>query len=231
MSRIHEAFIQDTTRFRRRLTGVVAIAAPVVYALSVVFGVDHTTDNNRQLDIVRVHPGQFTAMVIFEYVTYIFVAMVLVGLVGLVRRRGAVLAHVAAALGIVGAAGYLMGWGPMVLPLSRMADRPAALEALDHMGVLFQLGAALSGFVLLGLILGFVAAWRASIVPGWAVIVAVIALVFLNVSGTERAVNLAGAVVLAVPMARLGLAVLRGERGDATKLGTSGVPTWQDATA
>jgi hypothetical protein len=212
MSRIHDAFVEDTTRVRRQLTGIVLMAAPVVSALSIIVGVDHTENNGRQLDIIRAHAGQFTAMVILEYVTWVFIAMGLVGLVGLVRRRGAVLAHVAAGLGIVGAAGFLAGWGPMMLPLSRMTDRAAALDAIDHMGVLYQLGAALSGFLMVGLVLGFVAAWRASVIPGWCVGVGVVGLVLLSATGDARGINLLGLAILAVPMTRLGTAIFRGER-------------------
>jgi hypothetical protein len=211
MSRIDVAPIDDSTRFRRRLTGVVIAAAPVMSALSIIAGVDHTENHGRQLDIVRAHPGQFTAMVVLEYVTWVFIAMGLVGLVGLVRRRGAVLAHVAAGLGIVGAAGYLAGWGPMILTLSRLTDRAAALDAVGHMGVLYQVGAALSGFLLLGLLLGFVATWRAAIIPGWCMAVGVVGLVFLGTTGDSRAANLLGVAILAVPMIRLGTSIILGD--------------------
>lgn len=218
MPRIHDAIVEDSTRLRRRLTGTVAVAAPFVAAAGIIVGIDHTDDHGRQLDIIRAHPGRFTAMVLLEYVTWIFVAMALVGLVGLVRRRGAVLAHVAATLGIVGAAGSLMGFGPMLLPLSRMSDRPAALHAVDHLGALYEVGGALSGFLLLGLVVGFVAAWRAAIIPGWCLAVGVVALVFLGASGDARAANVAGLGLLAVAMTRLGTAIMRGER---TERGTS----------
>lgn len=212
MSRIHDALVEDPTRARRRLTGIAAIGAPLVSAAGILAGVDHTDNTGRQLDIIRAHPGRFTAMIIFEYVTWVLIAMALVGLVGLVRRRGAVVAHIAAGLGVVGAAGYLMGWGPMILPLSRLTDRAAALDAIDHMGVLFQIGAALSGFLLLGVVLGFVAAWRAGIIPGWCVAVGVVGLVFIGASGDARAANLAGDAIFAAPMVRLGFAIIRGER-------------------
>jgi len=194
---------------RRRITATAALAAPVASAIAVVAGIAHTANHSRQLDIVAAHPLRFTAMLAFEHLLWVALAVMICGLAGLVSGRGRRVLLVAAPLAVIGAAAEQSEFGPMLVPLARMHDRAAALYAVDHLGAPYLLFGMLSPLALLALVLAFVGAWRAGLAPAWTLPVLLAGLVLVNAAGNNNGLMLLAAAVVIVPMVGLARALLR----------------------
>lgn len=194
---------------RRRVTATAAVAAPVASAIAVVTGVAHTANHSRQLDIIAAHPGRFTAMLVFEHLLWVALAVTICGLVGIVTGRGRRLLLLAAPLAVIGAAAEQSEFGPMLVPLARMHDRTAALYAVNHLGAPYLLFGLLSPLVLLALLLAFVGAWRARLTPAWCLPALLVGLALVNAASNNNGLMLLADGVITVPMAGLARALLR----------------------
>lgn len=193
---------------RRRVTATAAVAAPVASAIAVVAGVAHTANHSRQFDIIAAHPGRFTAMLAFEHLLWVALAVMICGLAGLVTGRGRRLLLLAAPLAVIGAAAEQSEFGPMLVPLARMHDRAAALYAVDHLGAPYLLFGLLSPLVLLALVLAFVGAWRARLAPLWCLPALLVGLALVNAASNNNGLMLLADAVITVPMAGLARALL-----------------------
>jgi hypothetical protein len=73
-------------------------------------------------------------------------------------------AAIGAFLAIVGAAGSLGDFGAALPALARQSDRSAAVWFVNHLGPVYNVDGALGALTLIGLLLTFVALWRARLI-------------------------------------------------------------------
>lgn len=181
-----------------RFSAVAAVAAPVCYALSAAFGVEHTDNTGRQLDIIATHVGNFTAMIFLERLCWLLAAVTAVAVaMRLSTGRGSRIAAAAAVLTVIGAAASLGDFGGALPTLARQDDREAAIHFLDHLGPIYTTTLGLSGLLQLGLILMLVALWRSRRVAWPYLAVSAVALVGNAFTGDGRVVNVVAMLVVA----------------------------------
>ena len=130
-------------------------------ALAVASFHTHTSDASRQLDLVKANVAGFTGMILLEHLTWVCIAVACAAVAVRVRGRGAWPAAIGAFLAILGAAGSLGDFGAALPALARQTDRGAAVWFVDHLGPVYGVNGALGSFTLIGLLLTFVALWRA----------------------------------------------------------------------
>ncbi len=143
---------------------VIAIAAPVASALAVGSFHAHVSEPSRQLDLIKANVAGFTGMILLEHLTWVCIAVACVATASRIKGRGAWPAAIGAFLAIVGAAGSLGDFGPALPALARLSDRSAAVSFLNHLGPVYGVDGALGAFTLIGLLLTFVALWRARLI-------------------------------------------------------------------
>ena len=80
------------------------------------------------------------------------------------RSRGAWPAAIGAFLAVIGAAGSLGDFGAALPTLARQSDRSAAVSFVNHLGPVYGVNGALGACTLIGLLLTFVALWRARLI-------------------------------------------------------------------
>jgi hypothetical protein len=168
----------SVTRFRRR-TGVAAVIAfPVVLALSDL--VAPSFQHGEALaTAVAAHPGRTWALASLRLAAAALFVLVLFTMLLHVRERGGRLAHVAAALGLLGALGQAQDSAYQLFVLSLRHEAPAVagaqLDRLDRLAAPLELPLLLAFALALVLVVG--AARRAGLVPLWALLAAAAAFV------------------------------------------------------
>ena len=186
---------------RHRIVAVSAIAAPIASALAVASFHTHSSDPNRQLDLIKANVPGFTGMVLFENLTWICIAIAALTAASRVRGRGAIMTTLGAGASIVGLVGSAGGFSGALPNLARQADRAGAVHFVNHLGPVYTINTNLAAGTMLGLLLTYVGlcrngavAWRwlTGIVLGFAI---------LSLSGGKALGMLAAFAVLAVPMA------------------------------
>ena len=183
----------------RRASAVSAIAAPFAYVLSVVLGVEHTDDHDRQLDIINSHTASFTTMVLLEYACYILAAATAVAVaLRLSSSRGGRIAGVGAILCVVGSSAGLAGFGGAMPVLAKPEYRTAALYFIDHLGPIYAVTLALAILMHLGLLVMFFALWRSGEVAWPWLVTSALALIVSAVIGDGRVENAVTMSVLTV---------------------------------
>jgi hypothetical protein len=181
----------------RTASAVAAIGAPVAELLAVAVGIDHTTDDDRQLDIIAAHTGRFTAMVLLEEVCYLLVAVTAVVVaIRLATSRGGRIAAGGAVLAVIGATANIGGFGGSLPTLAKQSDRDAALYFLDHLGPIYAVNQGLTLLVYLGLLLTFVALWRSGRVAWPWLAASAVGLIASAVMGTGRVENIVAMLVV-----------------------------------
>ena len=152
------------TAAARPVIAATAVAAPVASALAVASFHTHVSDPSRQLDLIRSNVAGFTGMILLENLTWVCIAVACVATAVRIKGRGAWPAAAGALLAVVGAAGSLGGWGAALPTLARQTDRSAAVWFVNHVGPIYSINGALASFTLIGLLLTFVALWRARLI-------------------------------------------------------------------
>jgi hypothetical protein len=148
----------------RAVIAATAVAAPVASALAVASFHTHVSDPSRQLDLIKANVAGFTGMILLEHLTWVCIAVACVATAVRIKGRGAWPAAIGAFLAIVGAAGSLGDFGPALPALARLSDRSAAVSFVNHLGPAYGVDGALGAFTLIGLLLTFVALWRARLI-------------------------------------------------------------------
>lgn len=148
----------------RAVIAVTAVAAPVASALAVASFHAHVSDASRQLDLIKSDVAGFAGMILLEHLTWVCIAVACVATAARIKDRGAWPAAIGAFLAIVGAAGSLGDFGPALPALARLGDRSAAVSFLNHLGPVYGVDGALGSLTLIGLLLTFVALWRARLI-------------------------------------------------------------------
>jgi hypothetical protein len=190
----------------RPVIAATAIAAPVASALGVASFHTHTSDDGRQLDLIKANVAGFTGMELFEHLTWVCIAVACVAVATRIRGRGAWPAAIGAVLAILGAAGSLDDFGAALPSLARMGDRGAALWFVNNLGPVYAVGSLLSAGTLLGLLLMFVGLWRARLIhvafPG-AYVAGAVLLSFTSKSPIGELASFAVLAVALWPVTRL----------------------------
>jgi hypothetical protein len=180
----------------RRAAGVAALGAPLAELLAVVVGVEHTSDVDRQLDIIAAHTGRFTAMNLLEMVCYTLAAVTAAAVaLRISSGRGSRFAAAGAVLTVVGAVANLNGFGGP-LPTLVKHDPQTARYFVDHLGPIYQATVPLTGLLYLGLLAMFVGLWRSGRVAWPWLAVSAVALVASAAMGGGRAENTVAMVLL-----------------------------------
>jgi hypothetical protein len=145
-------------------------------------------------------------MILLEHLTWVCIAVACVAVAVRIKSRGAWLAIIGAAFAVVGAAGSLSDFGAALPALARMRDRSAAVWFVNHLGPVYSVDSALSAGTLIGLLLMFVALWRARLIHVAFVGVFLAGAALLNFTSSSPIGELASFALLAVaisPVTRL----------------------------
>ena len=193
----------------RRVIAATAVAAPLASALAVASFHTHSSDPNRQLDLIKANIAGFTGMILLEHLTWVCIAVTCTAIAIRIKHRGAWPAAIGAVLAIAGAAGSLADFGSALPALARMADRSAAVWFVNHLGPVYTVDSALEAGTLIGLLLMFVGLWRARLIHVAFLGVYLLGAVLLSFTGSSPIGELASFAVLAVVLSQVTRLLLR----------------------
>ena len=193
----------------RPVIAATAIAAPVASALAVASFHTHVSDPSRQLDLIKANVAGFTGMILLEHLTWVCIAVACVAVAVRITGRGAWLAAIGAFLAILGAAGSLGDFGAALPTLARQSDRSAAVSFVNHLGPVYSVNGALGAFTLIGLLLTFLALWRARLIHVAYLDVFLLGAALLSFAGGSPIAMLGSFAVLAVAMLQITRLLLR----------------------
>jgi hypothetical protein len=219
--------IWDAHNFRRTLTGLSLIAAPLVYLVAIVALPDLPDDPTAMLAAIAANRERTVVAALLLMLSSVLFLPAFVGLIHLLRDRGVVLGHLGGGLALLGALGHIavathwlvyvqmtMGGADqtqMVALMNRIEGDPAWLPITP------TLAGIDIGFLLLGIGL-----WRARVVPRWAaagivlaIVLFIIGVVIIDGGTIIVVVVLAG---LAISLGAIGWTVLRMSDGDWERL-------------
>ena len=187
----------------RPVIAATAVAAPVASALAVVSFHTHVSDPSRQLDLIKANVAGFTGMILLEHLTWVCIAVACVAVAVRIKARGAWLAAIGAFLAIFGAAGSLGDFGAALPTLARQSDRSAAVSFVNHLGPVYNVNGAIGAFTLIGLLLTFVALWRARLIHVAYLGVFLLGAALLSFAGGSPIAMLGSFAVLTVAMLQI----------------------------
>jgi hypothetical protein len=193
----------------RPVIAATAVAAPVASAFAVASFHTHVSDANRQLDLIKANVAGFTGMILLEHLTWVCIAVACVAVAVRIKGRGAWLAAIGAFLAVIGAAGSLGDFGAALPTLARQSDRSAAVSFVSHLGPVYGVNGALGAFTLIGLLLTFVALWRARLIHVAYLGVFLLGAALLSFAGGSPIGMLGSFAVLTVAMLQITRLLLR----------------------
>ena len=126
-----------------------------------------------------------------------------------IKDRGVWLAAIGAFLAILGAAGSLGDFGAALPTLARQSDRSAAVSFVNHLGPVYGVDGALGAFTLIGLLLTFLALWRARLIHVAYLGVFLLGAALLSFTGGSPVGMLGSFAVLTVAMLQITRLLLR----------------------
>jgi hypothetical protein len=214
----------------RPVIAATAITAPIASALAVASFHTHSSDPSRQLDLIKANIAGFTGMILLEHLTWVCIAVACVATAVRIKHRGAWPATIGAVLAVVGAAGSLGDFGPALPVLARERDRSAAVWFVNHLGPVYSVDSALGAFTLIGLLLTFVALWRARLIHVAFLGVFLLGAALLSFAGGNPISMLGSFAVLAVAMLQITRVLLRPVSTPGKIVPESAVPVPHDAT-
>ncbi len=208
--------LREPVTFRRVATGAALILAGLLFVAGMAatpWEPEETTASFVETIAARSTQGQVAAL--FLHYSWVALAVGVAGLFTVLRRRGAVLGHLAGMLTVVGTINLsgllLVDWfaialGKADLPLDQAASiNDSAMTPLlaAGWGVL-----ALAGF-LLGTPAFLLALWRSGFLPWWPAAVLLAGLILGEVLPSAPVLSVALAVPYALALGYVGLRVLR----------------------
>ncbi len=167
--------VTDADDFRRTLAGLCLMAAPLVLLVAML-----VHGGGGDAGLVRAmaeSPGRVQAAILLIMFSSLLFVPALVGLLGLVRGRGVVLAHIGVALALIGVVAHAVWAGFQIVLLglvqSGTVDRAQMSELISggppNAGFVIVMLAFMSGFFL-GLLFLAGGLWRSGTVPRWAAV-------------------------------------------------------------
>ena len=193
----------------RPVIAATAVAAPVASALAVASFHTHVSDPSRQLDLIKANVAGYTGMILLEHLTWVCIAVACVAVAVRIKGRGAWPAAIGAFLAVIGAAGSLGDFGAALPTLARQSDRSAAVSFVNHLGPVYGVNGALGAFTLIGLLLTFVALWRARLIHVAYLGVFLLGAALLSFAGGSPIGMLGACAVLTVAMLQISRLLLR----------------------
>ncbi|WP_188195548.1 hypothetical protein [Nonomuraea sp. SYSU D8015] len=164
--------VRDQVTFRRVTAGVLLIVAPLLQAIAVVVD-PGTWGDDRESVSFGDNPALAQVQSVLYHWSWMLMAVAVLGLVHLTRRRATVLGHVAGGMTVIGyvtLSGLLLG-DPVEWWLGQHYSPEQAQKIFDEMvdlpGVIFGFQMPWMFFGFLGLPLLTVAVWRAGFVGWW----------------------------------------------------------------
>lgn len=198
------------TVIARPVIAATAVAAPVASALAVASFHTHTSDPNHQLGMIKANIAGFTGMVLFEHLTWVCIAVACAATAVRIKGgRGAWPAAIGAFLATLGAAGSLGDFGAALPALAQQRDRGAAVWFVNHLGPVYSIDGALGALTTVGLLLTFVALWRARLVHIAYLGVFLLGMALLSFTGGNPIGMLASYAALAVATSQITRVLMR----------------------
>lgn len=205
----------NVSGFRKRVAGISLLGSAAALVAQDIVAPHAKEDAASMYDAFATHPDTTVASSVILLVSAILLIPAVFGIVHLVRGRGVPLAHVGAALGVLGALGHtaITTATLIFLETPRVGDRTAMIALLEHVNnsaainlVIFPLIVSF-GF---GMLLLSLALWRARVVRAW-VPALVIGAVALHFGAPEDmvAASVAASVLGGIAFGYVGLRVLR----------------------
>ncbi len=206
----------DTANFRRTLAGVCLITQPFLNLISVAISPRQSTNASEQLAMISAHPTRFLIANLLDLLWLFLLIPAVLGLVHLLRTRGALLGHIGGGFVLAGAVGVAAYRGV------NLAQLQVAQSGLNQEQVLAAFGQASLGSIVvmlisaIGLFIGYavlaVGLWRTRVAPRWAsgLIVAflVVDIVGLAAAGGNKGVLLVAHTLFLVGQGWIGVKVL-----------------------
>jgi hypothetical protein len=205
----------DTANFRRTLAGICLITQPFLNLISVAISPQQSTDTSEQLAMIGANPTRFLISSLLDLLWLVLLIPAVLGLLHLLRARGALLGHIGCGFVLAGAVGAAAYRG------INLAQLQVAQSALDQGQVLAAFGQASLGSVVvmlisaIGLIVGYallaVGLWRTRAAPrgASALIVAFLVVdIFGLTAGGNKGVLLVAHTLLLVGLGWIGVRML-----------------------
>ncbi len=206
----------DTANFRRTLAGICLITQPFINLISVAISPRQSTNTPEQLATIGAHPTRFLIANLLDLVWLFLLIPAVLGLVHLLRTRGALLGHIGGGFVLAGAVGAAAYRGV------NLAQLQVAQSDLNQGQVLAAFGQASLGSIVvvlisaLGLFIGYallaVGLWRTRAAPRWAsgLIVAflLVDIIGLAAAGGTKGVLLVAHTLFLVGQGWIGVKVL-----------------------
>ena len=224
--------IWDAHNFRRTLTGLSLIAAPLVLLLlafgSALLEVNRGPfDAGAELADIAAHPARTQVASLLSMLESVLFLPAFVGLIHLLRDRGVVLGHLGGGLALLGALGHIarathfLVYVQMTTGGADQAQMVALMNRIQGDPALVPIMLTLGGFDI-GLLLLGIGLWRARVVPRWAaagivlaIVLVIIGVVIIDGGPIILLVVFAG---LAISLGAIGWTVLRMSDGDWERL-------------
>jgi hypothetical protein len=209
--------ISDANNFRRTLTGICLIAAPLVLLIFNLIGLtmEMPEDTGARLAAFAAQPDRVLVLTLLFALAHLLFLPAVFGLVSLVRDRGVTLVHIGAMLAVIGLFGHTVFSGSQLVVV-QMAEGAAdqgqmiALynRFLESPGFIIFALMGLAGFFL-GFIILPIGLWRAGVVPGWmaALIILSLMLEFIATNFIDYA-SIVASVLFTLGFAVIGLNML-----------------------
>ncbi len=205
--------ITDANNFRRSVTGLTLVAAPLVGLVGALLLPQYTGGLDGELANISAHTERWLAGNFLVILSFFLMVPAVLGVLHLLRERSVALGHIGAALALLGIFfhGVIIGYSLVEAPLVESGfERARVVEFTEHMyespGFIMIL-APFMGFFL-GMTILAVALWRAKVVPVWISALIVIGLLSEFVGTDALSPELLYACLLA-GLGWLGLKVLR----------------------
>jgi hypothetical protein len=223
--------IWDAHNFRRTLTGLSLIAAPLVFLVFWVALPDLPDDPTAMLAAIAANGGRTMVAALLLMLSSVLFLPALVGLIHLLRDRGIVLGHLGGGLALLGALGHIavathfLVFVQMATDVADQAQMVALMNRIQGDPAWLPITLTLAGFDI-GLLLLGIGLWRARVGPRWAAagIVLAIALFFIGniISGGGPIIISVVVAGLAISLGAIGWSVLRMSDGDWERLPEQG---------
>jgi len=208
--------LSDSRNFSRTLAGIGLIAGPALFVISTILSPAWEDDTAEYLAEVADDKGLYLVSSLLFTIGGMFLIAGALGIIKLMRRgRKVTLGQVAGFLLVLGAtattAFYVISAFDieMVDEAANRAEMVALSERAEEStaALIFFIPYFFLGFVL-GMILLGIAVIRSKVVPVWAGIVLLVAVVVLFVSGEGQAMSVVGNALVMVGLVPLGLKIL-----------------------
>ena len=205
----------DTADFRRTLAGICLITQPLLNLISVAISPQQSTATSEQLAMIGANPTRFLISSLLDLLWLLLLIPAVLGLLHLLRTRGALLGHIGCGFALAGAVGAAAYRGV------NLAQLQVAQSALDQGEVLAAFGQASLGSIVvmlisaIGLIVGYallaVGLWRTRAAPrgASALIVAFLVVDIVGLAaGGNKGVLLVAHTLLLVGLGWIGVRIL-----------------------